>query len=95
MVITTTLTSKGQLTVPKAIRERMGLNQGDRILFIEEENAVRIARLPEDTDVEALFGRFEQWEGEPDISRERVRERMLEKDRNIRQQDGPDSKEQT
>lgn len=30
---TSTLTSKGQVTVPKAIRERLGLHEGDRLLF--------------------------------------------------------------
>ncbi len=28
-----TLTSKGQLTVPKAIRDRLGLHEGDRVEF--------------------------------------------------------------
>ncbi|MCK5147967.1 AbrB/MazE/SpoVT family DNA-binding domain-containing protein [bacterium] len=30
----TTLTSKGQLTVPKAIRDRLNLHPGDKIEFI-------------------------------------------------------------
>jgi AbrB family looped-hinge helix DNA binding protein len=29
-----TLTSKGQLTIPKAIREAMGLQEGDRVRFV-------------------------------------------------------------
>ncbi len=33
MADATTLTSKGQLTVPRAIRERMGLKPGDKITF--------------------------------------------------------------
>lgn len=28
-----TLTSKGQLTLPKAIRERLGVREGDRVEF--------------------------------------------------------------
>lgn len=28
-----TLTSKGQLTVPKSIRDRLGLHEGDRVEF--------------------------------------------------------------
>lgn len=31
---TATLTSKGQVTIPREIRERLGLHQGDRIEFI-------------------------------------------------------------
>ena len=30
-----TITSKGQITLPKAIRERLSLSTGDRIEFIE------------------------------------------------------------
>ncbi|MCC2597021.1 AbrB/MazE/SpoVT family DNA-binding domain-containing protein [Pusillimonas sp. MFBS29] len=33
MADATTLTSKGQVTVPKEIRQRMGLKPGDRIAF--------------------------------------------------------------
>lgn len=30
------VSSNGQITVPKPIRERLGLNQGDRIEFVSE-----------------------------------------------------------
>ena len=29
--ITTTLTSKGQLTIPKSVRDRLGLERGDQV----------------------------------------------------------------
>jgi len=29
----TTLTSKGQVTIPKAVREELGLKEGDRVAF--------------------------------------------------------------
>jgi AbrB family looped-hinge helix DNA binding protein len=32
------LTSKGQITIPKGIRERMNLKTGDKILFFEEND---------------------------------------------------------
>ena len=30
---TTTMTSKGQVTVPKAVRQQLGLRQGTRVVF--------------------------------------------------------------
>ena len=32
------MTAKGQITVPIDVRRRLGLNEGSRILFIEQEN---------------------------------------------------------
>lgn len=36
------LTGKGQLTVPKDVRERLGLKRGDRVVFEFEEDSVRL-----------------------------------------------------
>ncbi len=36
MKATATLTSKGQVTIPQSIRERLGLKQGDRVAFVIE-----------------------------------------------------------
>lgn len=52
---TSTLTSKGQVTIPKKIRERLGLEVGDRLQFridadgrlvVEPDSAARLGRLP-------------------------------------------------
>ena len=52
---TSTLTSKGQVTIPKQIRERLGLKVGDRLgfqidaagaLIVKPEEPARYGRLP-------------------------------------------------
>jgi AbrB family looped-hinge helix DNA binding protein len=35
MDVSATVTSKGQVTIPAAMRERLGLKAGDRIRFVE------------------------------------------------------------
>ena len=40
-----TITSKGQVTIPAAIRERFGLKQGDRVDFVVEGDEVRMRRV--------------------------------------------------
>lgn len=37
-----TLTSKGQLTLPKAMRETLGVGAGDRIRFVPARNGYRL-----------------------------------------------------
>jgi AbrB family looped-hinge helix DNA binding protein len=37
-----TLTSKGQVTVPREIRERLGLSAGDKLLFEVEDGSIRL-----------------------------------------------------
>lgn len=50
-----TLTSKGQVTVPKAIRERLGLRSGDRLEFrVTEQGKVMVE--PSSVDLRDLRG---------------------------------------
>jgi len=37
MATTATLTSKGQITIPKEIREKLGLKKGDKLVLIEKD----------------------------------------------------------
>lgn len=40
---TTTMTSKGQVTIPKDVRERLRLRTGDKLCFqVEEDGSARI-----------------------------------------------------
>lgn len=54
------ITSKGQVTIPKAVRETMGLEPGDYLVFEPEDDRiiVRRAALPPTEDFEALADRI-------------------------------------
>jgi AbrB family looped-hinge helix DNA binding protein len=41
------LTSKGQVTVPKAVRDALGLEEGDEVVFHVEGNRAVLARTPD------------------------------------------------
>lgn len=43
-----TITAKGQVTIPKAIRDRLGLSEGDRLAFSVDEKG-RIVACPQHT----------------------------------------------
>lgn len=46
MDVAARITSKGQVTVPKAVREALGLSEGDAIIFRIEGNRAVVARTP-------------------------------------------------
>lgn len=41
------VTSKGQITLPKALRDALGLQPGDRVLFRVEDGHALLARTPD------------------------------------------------
>ena len=51
---TATLTTKGQVTIPSDVRQRMGIESGDRIEFVEIEGGFAIK--PAIDDVRSLKG---------------------------------------
>lgn len=51
---TATLTSKGQITIPVEVRQRLGLGAGDRLEFVELEDGFAIK--PANDDVRSLKG---------------------------------------
>ena len=52
---TAKLTSKGQLTIPKSVRDAMGIGPGDRVTFVPEANG-RFTLVPATGSVMALKG---------------------------------------
>ncbi len=50
-----TVTAKGQVTVPKAIRDHLGLRQGDRLSW-EVENGVARVKVVSPLDLDMLQG---------------------------------------
>lgn len=58
-----TLTRKGQITVPVEIRRRLGLQRGDRVMFVEEGDIV--AFKPAQSIAERTAGILAQYRKEP------------------------------
>ena len=46
MDVSAQLSSKGQLTVPKVVRDALGLTEGDRVVFRVEGRHAVLARTP-------------------------------------------------
>jgi AbrB family looped-hinge helix DNA binding protein len=42
MVWTTTLSSKGQLVLPKAIRDELGVKPGDKVIFVKRQGRIEL-----------------------------------------------------
>ncbi len=52
----TTLTSKGQMTLPSAVRTRLGLEAGDHLLVTIQDDDTIILKRPPSAGVTALRG---------------------------------------
>ena len=51
MEVAARLTSKGQITLPKAVRDALGLHEGDQVVFRVEGDRAVLARTPELLDL--------------------------------------------
>ena len=56
-MVTAKLTSKGQLTLPKAVRESLRLHTGDRVAFMVH-GAEEAVMKPVNKSVDDVFGRL-------------------------------------
>jgi len=52
---TATITTKGQITIPKDIRDSMNLKTGDRVNFFMDDNG-RVFIMPATRDITSLKG---------------------------------------
>ena len=48
------ITVKGQVTIPASLRKKFGLQRGDKVVFKEEDNKIYLQ--PVENRVEAAFG---------------------------------------
>lgn len=54
-----TVTSKGQITIPKEVRERLKLKAGDRVVFVVGSDADVVLK-PAKTDIRELHGMLQR-----------------------------------
>ena len=69
MVEVATVTSKGQVTLPASIRKKLGLRKGSKLIFLEEEEGIRL--VPGE-DLEKRFALFERMAAESNLSPKRL-----------------------
>lgn len=55
MMAASTLISKGQITIPKEVRDALGLKEGHRLTFQVREDGV-VEMRPDEIDPMSLFG---------------------------------------
>jgi bifunctional DNA-binding transcriptional regulator/antitoxin component of YhaV-PrlF toxin-antitoxin module len=51
-----TVTSKGQTTVPRAVRDALGVKPHDKLKYVVDNGCVTVEAV--DLDIEDLFGKF-------------------------------------
>ena len=70
-----TVTSKGQVTLPASIRKRLGIREGSRIVFLEDDEGVRV--LPEEA-LERMFAVFDRVRKRTGLTRTQLKAQVKE-----------------
>lgn len=65
MDVSATLTTKGQVTIPKAVRDALGLRDGDRVLFRVVDDHAVLARTADLLDLAGTVPVPEHVRGRP------------------------------
>jgi AbrB family looped-hinge helix DNA binding protein len=83
---TATMTSKGQLTVPKEIRDQLGLKPGDKIELVPSGNDQVVMRKRRTIELKDLFGTLPAGSVPRSLEEidDAIAEEILEKDRRSR-----------
>ena len=68
------LTSKGEITIPKGVRDRLGLRPGDELEFVEDELGFRLQKRVSASPFEKYRGYLKELAGcDPDHLIEEMR----------------------
>lgn len=65
---TSKISEKGQTTVPKEIRDALGINSGDHIQYEIEGNVIRLRRIDTEENIwlKSIESTLEEWHGSDD-----------------------------
>jgi len=77
----TTVTAKGQVTIPKDIRESLGLTQGDRVLFVLEGDRALLVPMARQRPLRNLYAALPATRPYPglDLIRQEVHSQLAER----------------
>ncbi len=70
------VSSKGQVVIPKRVRERMGIKEGEYLLLVQEGDILVMKKL--DINLEEVFKEGERLAREKGITKEDVRRAIKE-----------------
>lgn len=77
--MTTKVGQKGQVVIPKPLRDRFGIQPGVEVVFVPEDDGVRVQRARGLRDLAGAFGGLRD-----ELAAERRRERQREQRRRAR-----------
>lgn len=63
-MITAKVTSKGQVTIPKEIREKLGVHPGEDVGFEERDNVLVISKVVTRSPFDKWVGKLKHLEGQ-------------------------------